>query len=160
MNHFPQHLQLILANQSQIAQLLVWFNTEAATRAWAGPKVHYPLILSQLIEDINDTQSQDYALVDEKGQLKGFGQILSRFGNQHLGRIVVNPKYRGQGIGHQLVTRLLTKTNPAFTRSLLVYKDNLAALQLYQKLGFQRTLPPNDEVLPENCIFMIYHPTI
>ncbi|OBE97769.1 ribosomal-protein-alanine N-acetyltransferase [Mycolicibacterium elephantis] len=72
-------------------------------------------------------------------------KLVGYAGIAHLGRkrpyeyeihtVGVDPAYQGQGIGRQLVTRLLEIASGA-TVFLEVRTDNEAAIKLYESLGF------------------------
>ena len=87
-----------------------------------------------------ETLDYPFALVDPAGSLVGFGQTFPRLPQTvHLGRIILSPAVRGQGLGRVLVRALvdsaLERFHPAVI-TLNVYCDNLPAVQLYRSLGF------------------------
>ncbi len=59
----------------------------------------------------------------------------------HIRRIGVHPHYRRKGLGKSLMDAILRKANDMGTPriDLLVQQDNVAAIQLYRKYGFQIT---------------------
>ena len=82
-------------------------------------------------------------LLDAEGNTAGFGQVLPREpGTAHLGRIIVSPLLRGQGVGRALVEQLiaaaLERHHPEQI-TLNVYTYNTPALELYRSLGFTIT---------------------
>lgn len=55
--------------------------------------------------------------------------------NPYIAGLVVDPEYRGKGIGTELIKALMEK-NKAL--DLTVMKKNMDAQRLYQRLGFQQ----------------------
>lgn len=51
-----------------------------------------------------------------------------------IGALFVDPAYQGHGIGRTLLNYVFSQYQHL---SLTVYKDNLAAVQFYQKQGFK-----------------------
>lgn len=86
-----------------------------------------------------------------------FGQYYLRLERFHLGRLVVNPNLRGQGIASNLTHQLSVlgesdlKTDSC---SLFAPEHNKSAIQTYTKLGFSMTDYP-EEISLENCIYMV-----
>ncbi|MGY8898864.1 MAG: GNAT family N-acetyltransferase [Paraglaciecola sp.] len=75
----------------------------------------------------------------------------------HLGRLVVNPAHRGQGIAATLIANLAVKGKKELkvtSCSLFVFSDNISAISAYQKLGFVKTQYPTDMPLAD-CIYMV-----
>lgn len=65
---------------------------------------------------------------------------LARLNTSHLVWVAVNEEFRGHGIGEQLVRECIDRSRSA-GRSLLelaVEANNFAAINLYEKIGFQR----------------------
>ena len=65
-----------------------------------------------------------YSLVDGSGEMLAFGQFYERHGRINLARLVVSPDRRRQGIGKQLVNRLMDQGRKEIRRqeySLYVY---------------------------------------
>ena len=88
--------------------------------------------------------------------LLAFGQIYNRLDHCHLGRLVVSPAFRGQGVGRKLVELLLEEGQRILglsESSLFVLSDNQAAMKLYQNMGFVETQYPESIPL-ENCLYL------
>lgn len=119
-----------------------WIPDARAAQRWAGPQLPFPFPAAELpaLLAMPDGGKSSYCLVDACGALGGFGQhwVITP-GAVHLGRIIVSPDMRGQGVGlalcEQLIAAALQATG-AGKITLRVYRDNLAALRLYRSLGF------------------------
>lgn len=61
------------------------------------------------------------------------------YGSLHIDEIGVRSKFRGQGIGHQLMDHVMRDAKKHDVRfvTLNVFHFNTAAIQFYEKLGFQ-----------------------
>ena len=144
------------ANEQDLAELSGWFLTEAETKNWGGPSIHFPLSLEQLKIDIEWDVAQSYALVDEGGNLLGFAQAFNKFGCKHLGRIVLSPEMRGRKLGYKLMAALLNSVGTdGVSFSLFVYADNIPAKNLYESIGFVVQAYPQGQPEIKGCIFMV-----
>lgn len=144
------------ANEQDLPELSGWFLTESEAKNWGGPSIHFPLSLKQLKIDIEWDVAHSYALVDEDGNLLGFGQVFNKFGCKHLGRIVLSPEMRGRKLGYKLMAALLDSagTNDV-SFSLFVYEDNIPAKSLYESIGFEVRAYPEGQPGIKDCIFMV-----
>ncbi|TQV81049.1 GNAT family N-acetyltransferase [Aliikangiella coralliicola] len=140
--------------ESDFVELGQWFKSKEEALTWGGPKINFPFAHQQLIKDLNWPETPSYSLIDNDGHLAGFIQVFDRFGNNHLGRVAIHPNMRGKGLGKKLMTSVFTKVNPGKKLSLYVVKNNLAAVNLYQRLGFVEVTPPENYPLMENCLYM------
>jgi ribosomal protein S18 acetylase RimI-like enzyme len=131
--------------------LLHWFQSPSQLHDWAGPGIDFPLT-----EDDFSLigQRPSFSLDSQTQPLLGFGQYYLRLERQHLARLVINPEFRGQGLGRVLVTALLEhaqQRESAREASLFVEPSNRVAIALYSSLGFiPQAYPDNTalEVLP------------
>lgn len=149
-------MQLITPCDDTFIEIMSWFATEQQLASWSGPGFEYPFTLDTFKRDLGLATRPSYAL-SANDELLAFGQYYLREGRCHLGRLVVNPKKRGQGIAQQLIDRLtqLGCQQLAVNEcSLFVLHDNQSALTAYQKHGFVETLYP-EKIPLENCIYMI-----
>jgi len=80
----------------------------------------------------------------------GFGQIWSRNDSSaHLGRIIINPAFRKNGYGKELIQTLVRKAHTAFdydTVTLKVYRRNQIASSIYASIGFKEVPEDSNEV--------------
>ena len=114
---------------------------------WAGQRVRFPIDHKSLPSAIEFADGNAFSLAID-GELVAFGQLIrenSRRG--HLGRLIVNPAFRGKKHGETLVRALLDRARQdSFERvSLNVDIANAVALSLYLKLGFADAKRPAGE---------------
>ena len=149
----PLHLQP--CTDQDLIGVLRWFKSEKAVHYWAGPGITFPLQIKRFKTDSKFDKSQSFVLKQDR-TLLAFGQIYNRLDHCHLGRLVVSPSYRGQGIGRRLVEVLLEEGHRALglsKSSLFVLSDNKPAMKLYQNLGFVEAEYPQTIPL-ENCLYL------
>lgn len=136
------------------ATLGSWISDAAQCQRWAGPKLAFPFDSADL-QSLLETEPMDsYALLDQHGNLAGFGQIFRREpATGHLGRIIIDPQRRKQGLGQILCSELIkagVARHGFRAMTLWVYLDNAAAIQLYRDLGFA----PEPREGTADCQFM------
>jgi len=131
-----------------------WINDAEQCLRWAGPKLTFPFQAQTLPSSLETEVCDSYALVDAAGELVGFGQIFRREPETgHLGRIIVDPKRRQQGVGQQLCKELINagvRRHAFRSMTLWVFVDNPPAIHLYASLGFA----PEAREGMEGCMFM------
>ena len=127
-----------LATKDDLETVINWIPDAKSCMVWAGPKVIFPIELIQLCDALELDKDHTYSLLDETnllalGQIRMFENIRG-----HLSRIIVNPEYRGKGIGKIFCLELINKAKKlnCKTISLNVDKENEIARNLYNKLGF------------------------
>lgn len=129
------------ADPNDLSTVLTWIHSPADLRFWGGPLLTYPPDVEKTWREICADEHNTFALVDLMGSLAGFGQTLPRPPNTvHLGRIILSPAMRGQGLGRVLVRALIDSAQQSFhpgAITLNVYRGNLPAVQLYRSLGFK-----------------------
>jgi ribosomal-protein-alanine N-acetyltransferase len=78
--------------------------------------------------------------LDLDGQIIGYGVMSLGAGEAHLLNICVRDEFRAVGIGRRLLEHLLERAAAAgVTEAFLeVRPSNLAAIRLYQRLGFEQ----------------------
>ncbi|MFT5757253.1 MAG: ribosomal protein S18 acetylase RimI-like enzyme [Alteromonadaceae bacterium] len=152
-------MHLIPAKIPHIKEMMTWFDDEQSLFTWSGPNFKYPFSLSSFREDLKLSELSSFVLRDDKLTTLAFGQYYLRLGRCHLGRLVVTPHCRGQGIARQLMHELLqlgARELAVSEGSLFVLNHNKAAIKCYQSFGFVFTPYPNELPL-ENCLYMIKH---
>ena len=77
-------------------------------------------------------------VLEEAGQVLACGVMSAGGGEAHILTIVVKEDYRQQGLGRRLLVHLMSiaKKRDTETIFLEVRPSNVAAIQLYQSLGF------------------------
>jgi ribosomal protein S18 acetylase RimI-like enzyme len=150
-------MKLVELSDIHLPQLMSWFENKAQLATWSGPNFRYPFTESTFKEDLNLTTHPSYSLLSRQGELLAFGQYYLRENRCHLGRLVVNPSKRVQGIVATLIAKLAAKGKEHLkvkTCSLFVFEDNTHAIRAYQRLGFKQSQYPFDMPLA-GCIYMV-----
>lgn len=150
-------MRLIQPSDPNFIELMSWFSTEEELSVWSGPDFRYPFDLSSFKSDLKLDSIKSFSLISTEGNLLAFGQYYMRLGRCHLGRLVVNPNLRGQGIASHLIQKLsvLGKSDlNTDSCSLFVLGHNKSAIQAYTKLGFSMADYP-DELPMDNCFYMV-----
>ena len=136
---------------------MTWFANEEQLKIWSGPNFRYPFYFTSFKDDLNLTSLNSFSLLCAQSNLLAFGQYYLRAGKCHLGRLVVNPAFRGQAIVTDLINRLsMAGKNKLQVNacSLFVFSHNTRAIKAYERLGFCVEAYPEDMVL-EKCLYMV-----
>jgi len=148
-------LRLEPTTLEHIDELMKWFSSKDDVMIWGGPGIRFPLEKASFCEDIKYSTLLSYSLVDNE-KLLGFGQIYSRLNRCHLGRLIINPTYRSQGLGRKLIQDLCKEGTAQLkltTYSLFVLEHNKVAKSLYQSMGFSQSQYPK-EIPLKSCQYM------
>ncbi len=147
-------LSLAEPKASHYEALSSWITDAKSCVHWAGPDFGFPFSAQALPKLLQMSDSESYSLTDADEALMGFGQFWPRDADTvHLGRVIINPLYRGQGLGKALIQLLIieaTERHQPDTITLNVLRDNPRAMYLYQKMGFV----PFEEQSTEDMVFM------
>jgi len=145
--------RLLKATRDHLRTLLPWIRNPNDLKFWGGSALTYPPEVERTWQEIGADDENSFVLVDPAGNTVGFGQALARPPDTvHLGRIIVDPALRGQGLGSVLCGKLI---EAAIARhrpgriTLNVYRSNAPACKLYTALGFSVSTedPEHDSVM-------------
>lgn len=113
----------------------------AIAENWPGTNKHVVMTLAEFPGILVRPGHVSLGLADAQDHIVGFGQIWTNSaGDVNLVRILVAPSLRGRGIGKQLCAMLLEHARKAMGASVVklrVVRSNLAAVAVYQSLGFE-----------------------
>jgi ribosomal protein S18 acetylase RimI-like enzyme len=126
------------ARHSDLTVIAHWVETPEALERWAGPGLTWPTDGPTLWQEIDASDNASFCLVANDAPI-AFGQLVDKGGRRaHLARIIVSPGHRRQGLGERLCRHLIDEAQQrsAGTVTLNVFTDNLAAIDLYRRLGF------------------------
>lgn len=150
-------MKLTPCTDQDLVGVFRWFNSEKSVFYWGGPDLSYPLQIKRFKTESKFHKSHSYVLKQGR-QLLAFGQFYNRLDHCHLGRLVVSPQFRGQGVGGHLINALIDEGTMVLNvskTSLFVLADNNSAMKLYKKLGFTEAQYPKKIPL-NNCLYMTY----
>jgi ribosomal protein S18 acetylase RimI-like enzyme len=149
---------LIPTTAQHLAELMRWLPDRRQCQQWGGPQFRFPFDEQTFSEDTRWRELPSFSLVDEQDKLLAFGQYYNRLGRCHFGRLIVSPQQRGSGHGTTLIEQLARHGCAELgvrECSLFVYKQNIVARSLYQKLGFELAEYPEAQEWLEQCDYMI-----
>lgn len=126
-----------------------WIVTADQCEAWSGDLVRFPFVGNSISEDIEFPLHQHY-VVRREGKMLAFAQLRNiSASNVHIGRLIINPDFRGQGLAAKFLNCLIDEAKGLnFNVTLItlnVLENNLTALKIYAEQGFEQFcfLPPN-----------------
>ena len=146
------------ARKEDAREIMRWFPDKESVFLWGSPYTRYPLEEETFFEDIYWDRIVSCVARDDDSSLLGFGQYYPKLGRCHLARLVVNPEFRGRGLGVKFIAALMAQgTTDLGTKgySLYVMTFNRPAINCYKALGFHLQPYPHDDAQLENCIFMV-----
>ena len=128
--------------ENDFENLISWITSERELVQFAGPIFSYPLTKNQLNDYLTKEGLIPKKIVDiESGEVIGHCELnfLNEF--PRLARILIgNKKYRGKGLGKQLVTLMIDEIQNIKSTNkieLRVFEWNKNALKLYENEGFK-----------------------
>ena len=150
-------MKLTTPTDQQLVELMSWFASEEELTVWSGPNFSYPFDLKSFKRDLKLNTLSSFSMVSSEGDLLAFGQYYLRLGKCHLGRLVVNPRFRGKGIIARLINQLIALGKSELSTqscSLFVLAHTKSAINAYAKLGFCIVDYP-EKIALENCLYMV-----
>jgi ribosomal protein S18 acetylase RimI-like enzyme len=150
-------MQLIQPMDNHLIEMMRWFSSEQDLIDWSGPNFRYPFNLSSFVVDLKLSTLSSFALVSNDFEFLAFGQYYQRLGKCHLGRLIVNPNFRGKGIASELmhqICKLGLNELEVKECSLFVLEHNDNAIKAYEKFGFSFVNYP-DEIPLENYLYIV-----
>ena len=144
-SHSVAGLRLRPCTSSDVDVLNTWVTDDADLRRFAGPGLSLPLTLEQLAAPADDT-CVVFAVTDDASdlaighaQLRGIDRVRR---SCRIARLLIDPELRGRGLGGELVRALMAHASSSLgivEITLNVYIDNIAAVSLYERCGFEFT---------------------
>lgn len=160
-NPFPiivnKALCLEVSTNVHLSQIQGWFNNSQQVLEWAGPSLEFPSSDATFIQQLSAPGFTSFSLM-HNDKLVGFGQYQLHPPFLHLGRLVINPGLRGNGLAHVLLKRLIdegVKKDTIETVSLFVYQSNKIAYKLYRKAGFTEGVYPLSKQKIPGCDYLV-----
>lgn len=98
-----------------------------------------PWSRAAIAKEIQDNDLAFYVVAEAGNTLVGYAGLWGIVDEGHITNVAVHPNYRKRGIGEALVMAMQEHCRPQGITSytLEVRPSNMAAIHLYEKLGFQ-----------------------
>ncbi|MBC7595180.1 MAG: GNAT family N-acetyltransferase [Kineosporiaceae bacterium] len=125
--------------------LLLWIPDASALYLFAGPSLNWPPTVEQFAAIARRPGLSAWMVGDDDDQAAwGHFDLTVHGTSARLGRVIINPRYRGRGLGHTLIRSALEKARNlgADEVRLAVVSDNAAAVKTYRRAGFQEVVDP------------------
>ncbi len=92
------------------------------------------------LEDMFQVEGYHNFVARKQGAIRGYIGMKAVCGEADITNVAVDPLTRRQGVGAQLLQRLLTTAKEEEIRSVFleVRESNQAAIQLYEQAGFRK----------------------
>jgi RimJ/RimL family protein N-acetyltransferase len=122
-------------------RLISWIDNEEAMVQFAGTYFSFPITKTQLQQYLDDKSRFVYKVVyTPTNTVIGHAEIFLNYPTAVFCRIIIGEeKYRGKGLGQQIIKSLLeisfTQLGAAVAM-LNVFDWNIAAIKCYEKVGF------------------------
>ena len=144
-------------------QVLSWVQTPEELMYWTGRK-DFPIETTSIFEEWHSDPEIRAYILEDKNEKIGYGEIWfdASDNSVELARLLINPKYRNRGFGHQLVMHLLNQIDRKSYRSveLRLFPENIIAKRCYEKSGFiqvsQDIADEYNRNQPRNYIWMVH----
>ena len=120
--------------------LVSWIADAKALYLFSGPVLQWPLTVQQLIDSENAEGRSAWAVLDSHTDgLVGHFDLTVQGTYARIGRVIVAPEQRGQGLGLKLVNLAMDRAGMlgATQVGLNVLSSNTPAIRAYQRAGFQ-----------------------
>lgn len=131
--------------------LIDWSGDERFMLQWAGPSMNYPLDVKQLRSYLYGANNKEYsdrmiykAVELQTGEVAGhisLGALNRKHRTARIGRVLVSPDKRGQGIGAWMMADMCRIGFEEFNLhriGLGVFDFNIGAIRCYEKIGFKK----------------------
>ncbi|MFJ6001844.1 GNAT family N-acetyltransferase [Arthrobacter sp. NPDC092385] len=138
-------MELRSTTANDLQTILGWVKNNQEMVMWSGPTFTWPLEYAQLERYFHNPNRTYWSAIDTESQeLVGHASLLidNDADLMRVGFIIVNPEYRGRGVGREFVDAVVCDGFQASTLPVMklgVYAHNTAALKLYESLGFSKT---------------------
>jgi ribosomal-protein-alanine N-acetyltransferase len=101
----------------------------------SGTKVFSPMLTEE--EWLREMGKSTVYIIEKNSEVMGNVSFEKKEDGQvYFSGLVIYPKFQGRGIGRQVMNKLFEQLKDIKIFSLVTHLDNIAALKLYQSLGF------------------------
>lgn len=101
----------------------------------AGTKIYSPMLEKKEWEEALEKEA--VYLIEKDGVIVGNVSYERKIeGRVYISGLVINPQFQGQGIGREVIMRILDEIKDVKRVDLVTHPDNATALALYESLGF------------------------
>lgn len=101
----------------------------------AGTKIYSPMLEKKEWEEA--LEKETVYLIEKNGIIAGNVSYERKENSRvYISGLVIIPSFQGQGIGREVIIRILDEVEDAKRIDLVTHPDNAPALALYKSIGF------------------------
>ncbi len=101
----------------------------------AGTKIYSPMLEEKEWEEA--LEKEVVYIIEKDGVIAGNVSYKRKEESRvYISGLVISPRFQRQGIGREVIIRILDEIKDAKRIDLVTHPDNTTALKLYQSLGF------------------------
>ena len=133
------------ANADDYARVLGWVPDAEALYLFAGPSLIWPPTVSQFADIAQRPGLSAWMAGDDEDPAAwGHFDLTVHGDSARLGRVIVDPRYRGRGLGLALAQAAIKKACSLGVNEvrLAVVSDNQPAVKAYRRAGFEDVVDP------------------
>jgi len=147
----PDEVILRYFREEDFEYLRSWSVSPEFLKQWAGPSLTYPIEDEELRRYMEGTNHPAHSnMLIYSAVHKASGKVIGHISlaaidrtnrSARVGRVVVDPLYRGKGIGHRVMKEMLRIAFEGLEMhrvSLGAFDFNTSALRSYEAIGFRR----------------------
>jgi len=127
------------------ARVVEWVPDAAALYLFAGPSLVWPPTVAQL-EQLAMRPGLSAWMVDDDQHEAAWGHfdLTTQGRSARLGRVIIDPRYRGRGLGLSLTLAAIERARVLELSEvrLAVVADNEPAVRAYRRAGFEEIVDP------------------
>jgi Predicted acyltransferase len=93
---------------------------------------------NRIYQEVDDHDLESihiFNVIDEK--IAAYARVFPQNGNVTFGRVVTDPKYRGQGLGNELMEQVLNTIKENYPAKTIEIEAQVQVEGFYKKFGFQ-----------------------
>ncbi|KQM60904.1 GNAT family N-acetyltransferase [Agreia sp. Leaf210] len=133
------------ANADDYERVLGWVPDADALYLFAGPSLVWPPSAAQFAEIAQRSGFSAWMVGDDEHPAAwGHFDLTMQDDSARLGRVIIDPRYRGRGLGRALTQAAIEKARAlgASDVRLAVVSDNEPAVKAYRRAGFEEIVDP------------------
>ncbi|WP_273717140.1 GNAT family N-acetyltransferase [Alkalihalobacillus pseudalcaliphilus] len=142
---------MVYFTEEDFEQLIGWIDSPQLLMQWAGPQFQFPLTRNQLMNYVQGANAEESEVYIFKGMDLETNEVIGHIclnkidrerQSGRIGKVFLHKDFRGSGYGEEMVKQIMSIAHEQYgiqTLGLAVFDFNVAAIKLYERIGFKKT---------------------